>query len=257
VQSPDLERGLGRGTDDPFAARDLRVREFLQKNPQATFAQYMMEKECQNLLAGKARNPAGALAVATGDSTEFWKSGEAKAAKLIKLMALKPHHKVIEYGCGSLRLGGHLIRYLNRGGFFGLDVISCFYEIGMAAIGAELIEKKAPHLRVIDEPALAEAAGHSADFVFSNAVCFHVHPDEIQTYFQNLTRLVHRRGARLFFSAELSDLPQRNEYARWSWPLEFYKKSLSELELVRASIRRTRDVGGTEIKAVEFEFRRG
>lgn len=39
---------------------------------------------------------------------------------------LRPQHRVVDYGCGSLRVGCQLIPYLERGCYFGLDVSNRF-----------------------------------------------------------------------------------------------------------------------------------
>lgn len=239
-----------------YEARELRYLSFKRDNPQITFAQYEMELQYRKLNSGRVSNPSGALAVALGEPLLFWSAGRARAMKLFKAMSLVPSHKVIDYGCGGLRIGAHFIRHLNRGGFFGLDVISGFYESGKKLIGPQLLEEKAPLLCVIDEVALREGSAFSADYVFSNTVCVHVRPEEVQTYFGNLACLTKVPGSRLIFNATLSKKPLRYGYDEWSWPLEFYRESLHDLELVRAAMGRPREVMGNEIKPVEFEFRR-
>ncbi|HEX4861285.1 MAG TPA: hypothetical protein VFV07_08615, partial [Rhizomicrobium sp.] len=138
--------------DDAFARREARYRKFREKNPDATFSRYLMEQQLKNLSAGP-----GALKVALAGSEDFWSSGEAKARKLMAAAAVEPRHRVIEYGCGSLRIAAHFIRHLAPGNFFGLDVVSGFYEAGRAAMGEALIAQKTPHLAVIDEASLAAA----------------------------------------------------------------------------------------------------
>ncbi|HEX4296213.1 MAG TPA: hypothetical protein VHZ29_18920 [Rhizomicrobium sp.] len=236
-----------------FEAREARYRKFKEKNPQASFAQYLMRRQLRTLGNG---NTTGALSVALGEREEFWSAGESKAKKLMSAMTLAPHHKAIEYGCGSLRVGAHFIRALATDGFFGLDVIDGFYEIGKAMIGAELLAAKAPRFGIIGEPALAEAAQFAADFVYSNVVCVHVHPDEVDAYFHDLARLTHKRGARLVFNAALFERPVRYAFDGWAWPLEFYRQSLAGLDCVRTDLGRSQNRNGHEITPVELEFRR-
>jgi len=236
-----------------FETREARYRKFKEKNPQTGFAQYLMQRQLRTLGQG---NTTGALSVALGARDEFWSAGEAKARKLMSAMALAPHHKAIEYGCGSLRVGAHFIRHLDKGRFLGMDVIDGFYEIGKAMIGAALLDEKAPRFFVIDEPALAAAAAFAADFVYSNVVCVHVHPDETDAYFRNLARLTHAPGARLIFNAALFERPVRYAFDGWAWPLEFYKESLAGLTCMRADTGRKQTRDGHDITPVEFEFRR-
>jgi hypothetical protein len=235
--------------DDAFARREARYLRFKELNPDVPFSHYLMERQLRTLSAGS-----GALKVAFASNEEFWASGEARAKRL--LAGVEPRHNVVEYGCGSLRIAAHFIRHLDPGRFFGLDVVAGFYEAGMIAIGTALAAEKVPRLEVIGEDSLAAAQALGADLVYSNVVCSHVHPDEIENYFHNLARLAQRPGARLIFNAELCEHPHRYAFDGWAWPLEFYKQSLSALTLARATTSSPRIRGGETVVPVDFEFHR-
>jgi len=237
-----------------FEKRDLRFRRFKDKDPGLSFARYAAERMHGELLNRHPYNPKGAISAALEPS--FWEAGRAKAEKLLAAMAPARGDKVLEYGCGSLRIGAHFIRYLDAHCFMGLDVISGFYELGVAAIGPEMMGDKAPRLAVIAEPGLAEGEAFAPDFVYSNVVCVHVHPDEVETYFQNLARLAHKPGARLIFNARLTDMPTRFEFDGWSWPLEFYKDHLPGFDMIRAATGTMQIQNDIQTMPVDFEFRR-
>ncbi|MBV8975968.1 MAG: class I SAM-dependent methyltransferase [Alphaproteobacteria bacterium] len=236
-------------------AREARYLKFKAKNPQVPFSRYLMERQYRNMRKGD-QAPSGALRIALGSPDEFWQSGRAKAEKLMARAELAPSHKAIEYGCGSLRIGAHFIRFLKAGHFLGLDVIDGFYELGKRALGPELLSAKSPRFHVIDAAGLAMAEAFDADVVFSNVVCVHVHPDETAEYFRNLARLAHKPGARLLFNAHISDVPLRFEFDGWSWPMAFYKNALEGFALVRAELGRPRMQDGVQTAPVDFEFRR-
>lgn len=40
---------------------------------------------------------------------------------LLYLLGLREHHRVLDFGCGSLRLGRLLIPYLRPGRYFGIE----------------------------------------------------------------------------------------------------------------------------------------
>jgi cyclopropane fatty-acyl-phospholipid synthase-like methyltransferase len=239
-----------------FDTRQAQYLRFKKKRPNASFAEFLTESHCRSVTKGKRENPSGAIEVALGDSETFWKSGEAHAHRLFAEMSLRRDHKVIEYGCGSLRLAAHFIRYLDPEHFFGLDVISGYYELGKAAIEQDILEEKSPQFAVISDASIAQAQEFGADRVYSNLVCVHVHPDEIGTYFQNLVRLTHRPGSRLIFNAEISDTAIRYKFNCWAWPMAFYRESLCDLDFVGATVGRPRSREGFEVKPAEFEFRR-
>jgi hypothetical protein len=237
-----------------FEKRDQRFRRFKEKDPQLSFARYAAERMHGELMARHPYNPNGAISAAL--EPNFWEAGESKARKLLEAMAPARGDKVLEYGCGSLRIGAHFIRHLDPGCFMGMDVIAGFYELGVTAIGPEMMGEKAPRLSVIDEAGLAQGEAFAPDFLYSNVVCVHVHPDEIEDYFRNLARLAHKQGARLVFNARLTEQPVRFEFDGWSWPLEFYRDNLAGFAMVRATTGTMQTQNGVETMPVEFEFRR-
>ena len=73
-------------------------------------------------------------------------------------------------------------------------------QTGFGAKLRELRQEKGMTLR-----SLAEAAAFEADFVFSEAVSYHVVPEERAFYYGALKRLAHVPGSVLFFSASLAE----------------------------------------------------
>jgi cyclopropane fatty-acyl-phospholipid synthase-like methyltransferase len=49
----------------------------------------------------------------------------------LKNQGLKPHHKLIDIGCGSLRGGIHFIRYLNNFNYYGTDINNNLIDLGL------------------------------------------------------------------------------------------------------------------------------
>lgn len=240
-----------------FAGRDRQFAEHKKAHSDVSFGQYRAQQLYAAISSGRQHFSLGAnLAPGEDGPRDFWTAGATKAEYYFRKMGLKPHHRVIDYGCGSLRIGAHFIRYLNRGCYFGLDVVPNFFEIGKELIGAELMERKAPRLEAIDEGSISAAAEFGADFVFSAAVCTHVHPEELQIYFDNLQRLTRKPGARLFLNAAVSDQPRRVYYDSWAWPLTFYRRSLPQLRLFRAPRGATRMGQGHPFWSVDLVFQR-
>lgn len=55
--------------------------------------------------------------------------GELQLAAL-KSLGLQPEHSVLDVGCGSLRLGRKLVRYLDPGQYFGTDLNEALLDAG-------------------------------------------------------------------------------------------------------------------------------
>jgi cyclopropane fatty-acyl-phospholipid synthase-like methyltransferase len=225
-----------------FEEWDNRFALFKLKNPGVSFTRMQMEKTAQALQQGK--------------NHPTWSAGESTFKYYLKQFPITTSSKVIEYGCGSLRVGAHFIRYLNPGCFFGLELAQGLYEIGQEVIGQEILTEKMPRLGLIDTDALDQAADFGADFVYSTAVAFHVHPEELPLYFANLIRLTSKPGATLFFDAKVSDQPHRYRERSWTWPMEEFLRALAPLTLVREIRLNERTELGTKFENKILEFRR-
>ena len=167
--------------------------------------------------------------------------------------------RVIDYGCGSLRLGVHFIEYLSSGNYMGLDVTRDFIDIGVALVGSDTIREKNAQLDSISEASIEAAAAFEADRVISNAVSYHVHPDELKTYYSNLVRMTVKRGSILLFDAKLSEAPLRYKMRGWAQPLEHFVSGLRPLVFV--GVKRKTEISDDRAKDAPvhgaiLEFRR-
>lgn len=79
---------------------------------------------------------------------------------------LKPHHCVIDFGCGTLRLGRHLIPFLDPGNYWGLDITEKLLKLGFADLGPEALRKiKLSRLHIISRATLKLASSARPDVV--------------------------------------------------------------------------------------------
>jgi len=121
----------------------------------------------------------------------------------------------VDYGCGTLRIGVHAIKYLERDAYWGFDLDEAFLDKGRELIGAQLYAEKAPHLRVISPASITEAAAAKPTFLFSISVMIHVHPNELGQYFQNIMTIIGDSG-RAIVSGKWSNNETRS-YSQLSW----------------------------------------
>ena len=213
-------------TETPREVRNRRYRDYLARNPGRSYAQWLHDAAVTAVRNGSPHPTLGGN-LNIGD---WWDAGRPTFNRYLKLFALQPDNKVVDYGCGSLRVGGHFIRHLNPGGYFGLDVTTGLIEVGKDLIGSALLAEKEPRFGPIDEPSLAQAAEFGADLICSTAVCYHVHPDEAAAYFANLISLTAKPGATLAFDVSLSDEPVADHAL--SMPIDYFIEQLRPLAFV-------------------------
>lgn len=98
--------------------------------------------------------------------------GELQFEFLIK-KNLKPHHKLLDIGCGSLRGGLHFIKYLEGNKYYGLDINHSLIEAGKIEVTEAGLSHKNPNLMVDDKFAFGEFYT-KFDFMISISVFTHL-----------------------------------------------------------------------------------
>ncbi|HVV64910.1 MAG TPA: class I SAM-dependent methyltransferase [Rhizomicrobium sp.] len=244
---------------DPEQRWELEFAAYKRDHPDAAFAQFYVDKALTSIRAGEAHSTLGLRllprsAGAKGDA-DFFEAGRAAFKRYTKTLGIAPGQRVIDYGCGSLRVGIHFMNYLDVGNYMGLDITRDFIDIGASA-ASDLIRLKQPFLAPIGPDAIAKGKAFAADYVVSNAVSYHVHPDEIGAYFSNLAALCSKPGAVLAFDAKLADSPVRFKLRGWAWPLEFYRNQLALLDFVAMDGAKPPGIADSAPHSAVLRFRR-
>jgi SAM-dependent methyltransferase len=96
--------------------------------------------------------------------------------ELMKKHGLEKTHKVLDVGCGSLRIGQHLINYLNRSNYYGIEPNGWLID---EALKYEDIKKnKNPHFDYNDQFEIPFEK--EFDFVIVNSVYIHADKEQIK-----------------------------------------------------------------------------
>lgn len=221
--------------EDERVGHEVDYRSFRAAYPGAQLTNYHVWRRVAHSVRQGATDNSLGTHINTGGITDFWEAGRRQAERLMKVSGIKPRDRVVEYGCGSLRIAAHFIKFLDAGNFFGMDIIEDFYDMGRENIGDGLLCEKRPRLAVIGDEAIAAGVEFSADFVFSHAVLIHVHRDDLDFYFGNLGRLAAKPGALLWFNAQVA--PAAVPYGKgWAWPLNILDAKLPDFERVSTSL---------------------
>lgn len=180
----------------PIWIWNRRYRKWKRSNPEGTFADFYAADAEAKIRKGKSHATLGVRSWAAGkagpvewDQSTFAHRGQENWRQIVEL-GLKPNMRCVDYGCGSLRLGQHAIRYLDPGNYWGIDISDAFYAEGLKLLPPELVAQKQPKLGVIADPLLAEIRGWKPDFIFANAVLQHVPPEELGLFFRRLAAIM-------------------------------------------------------------------
>lgn len=224
-------------------------------NPHTGYSAYFMERVAKRIADGAGHNSLGANLVRDGESRgDFREAGRAKAKRFMQLLDISDSARVVEYGCGSLRVGVHFIEKLGPACFFGLDVTDSLYRLGIDLVGTPVIERKKPILRTITPESVSEAAAFQPTAVYSSAVCTHVHPDEAAFYFGSLQAICRANSARLVFDAAVSKEHLRYANRGWAWPEDWYARQLPQLNQRRVVTGKEKTRDGHSFAVATFVF---
>ena len=91
---------------------------------------------------------------------------------------LKPSHRLLDIGCGSLRGGIHAINYLETGNYYGLDINLSLIEGGRHELRLAGLTHRNPHLAVSDRFELG-VFRQKFDYLLAHSVFTHVFANHI------------------------------------------------------------------------------
>ena len=108
--------------------------------------------------------------------------------RLLAALGLRDHHKLLDFGCGSLRAGKLLIPYLQPGNYHGLEPNRWLIEDAIEReLGRDLIRLKRPVFNH-NEDFVADAFGVTFDFILAQSIFSHAGPEIIAIVLKNFAR---------------------------------------------------------------------
>jgi hypothetical protein len=187
----------GAGFKLSATAINVHFKLWQRRHPTLTFGDYYAGTIAASLRRGGSHKTLGDRAFLTAsrlqDKSDFASRGRSVFETLLR-HGLEPHYRCIDYGCGSLRIGQHIMRHVEPGNYFGVDMVDDFYRAGQRLLPSALLSDKQPRFGVIDGDTLQQCADFRPDFIVSIAVLKHVPPNELKTYFAKILSLMHRRS---------------------------------------------------------------
>ena len=88
----------------------------------------------------------------------------------LKSNGLLPTHRFLDYGCALMATAFHVVPYLQRGNYVGVDVARKAAQRGVRRMSGTGIDRSAYHLLAATSPELHELDGFTFDVIFSFSV---------------------------------------------------------------------------------------
>lgn len=108
---------------------------------------------------------------------QFYDLVAGLAAGLLFASGLRESHRLLDVGCGSLRIGRVLIPYLRPGNYFGMEPNRWLVEEGIEKeLGRDLVALKRPSFRYVSDFSAA-GFGVRFDYALAQSIFSHTYPD--------------------------------------------------------------------------------
>ena len=119
-----------------------------------------------------------------------WDEIGALQFEFLRREGLRPEHVMLDVGCGALRGGRHYIKYLDRAGYFGVDISSVVLDAARRVVADEQLTNKAPTLRLVADTAFDWFGDRVFDVILAQSVLTHMRPPDLAGMFANVPRVM-------------------------------------------------------------------
>lgn len=143
----------------------------------------------------------------------------ASQFRLLTTLGLREHHRVLDLGCGSLRLGRLLIPYLSAGNYTGLDPNRWLIDDALdRQLGRDVLEIKAPAFHFNDDFDLSGCGG-PFDMVVAQSILSHTGEDLSRAILGEVAGVVGAGGlAAITFVEDAQWFQPGREATGWVYP---------------------------------------
>ena len=157
---------------------------------------------------------------AIGDAKDWERHGELQA-EFLKRMELRPHHSLLEIGCGTGRLARKMVPYLGAYGYWGVDIS----QLAVESAAEMLLADGFTHFRVGQSWPIA-----TFDYLWSFSVTIHLPQDELVTMMARAAERMNSRS-QFFFSYHPQPSELRTGLKQFRHTLETYESAAREAGL--------------------------
>jgi len=145
--------------------------------------------------------------------------------EFLKRRGLKPHHRLLDIGCGTLRGGRHFIRYLDVSNYTGLDVSPEALKHAKTVINQGGLSEKYPTLvlNVAGDLRLENIKG-KFDFILAQSVFSHLPEEFIFDCFDN----IHKVLSGTFYFTIVEGVKERRGHKGFAYPVSWVRQVIED-----------------------------
>lgn len=182
----------------------------------------------------------------------LWKMKREFQIRFLMDAGLKPDHRLLDIGCGTLRGGIPLIEYLEPGNYFGVEVRHTVLNEARQALRETRLDSRSPTLLHVPDIALLDI-GTKFDFVWAFSVLIHMTDETLHDALGAVRRHLLDTGS---FFANVNTLPPRKEATWQGFPVvsrtvEFYQRACMAHGLTATDVGALGELGHTSNVAAQ------
>jgi len=176
-----------------------------------------------------------------------WRETRAFQMQFLKRMGLKPHHRVLDVGCGPLRGGLPLISYLDEGNYLGIDVRPEVVEEAHHQIHKNDLVEKRPRVLVSTTFGREELAdAEPFDYIWCFQLLYHLDDDHVDECLAQVARQLAPGGLGYGNINTTAAGGRWKEFPFLQRPVEYYQKIADRHALRSRCLGQLGDLGYTK-----------
>lgn len=174
----------------------------------------------------------------------LWDAQRQFQIAFLKKHGLKPHHTLLDFGCGPLRGGIPIIKYLNTGNYHGVDINREALDEAEKELKENKLEHKLPTLTHIKN--LETLRLHKTfDYIWAFSVVIHMIDEVFRTFICFSSSHLKRNGI-LYMNVNIGKRRTGGRFLNFYTyvrPLKFYRDIVSKHDLKIVGSETTQNQG--------------
>ena len=172
----------------------------------------------------------------------YWYTGGKFQFELLQRHGLRPHHRMLDIGCGTLRVGRLVARYLEPGHYTGLDISRGALDYANKLVAKEGLTERKPRLVLNEHKRLTfdQFPDETFDYLMAYSVFTHLPRESVDECFAHVGNVMHDDSI-FFFTFNEADEYGEPAIKQFSYPFSEFEAMAERhgLDLERgADVRR-------------------
>lgn len=163
-------------------------------------------------------------------SPRLWRLKRDIQFSILQQQGLQSKETVLDIGCGTLRGGIPIIRYLDAGKYCGVDVRADVLREGLRELEKYALQEKRPHLIAADITQVG--LDRKFDIIWAFSVFIHLTDDKLEQSFVFIADHL-EVGGRCLGNVNVGECPEYTwqEFPVMTRPLAFYRRQAGKVGL--------------------------